>query len=81
LPTSWSSGSKERNVRLDIRENARANTGDRYTILRKYGYPPDKQKRQPKPVLEQAEVLFKSGRLMKKDRQQNAALDFIPLLS
>jgi len=45
-----------------IRENVRAQI--RVTvkrILRKYGYPPDKQEKATQIVLEQAEVLSKNG--------------------
>jgi type I restriction enzyme R subunit len=52
--------SVKKNVKIDwtIRENVRA--GLRVIvkrILRKYGYPPDKQEKATQTVLEQAEVL------------------------
>ncbi len=49
-----------RNVRIDwtLRENVRANLRRLVKrILRKHGYPPDKQERATRTVLEQAEVL------------------------
>ncbi|MBW2545413.1 MAG: DUF3387 domain-containing protein, partial [Deltaproteobacteria bacterium] len=49
-----------RNVSIDwtVRENARANIRVIVKrILRKYGYPPDKQEKATQTVLEQAEVL------------------------
>ena len=48
------------NVTIDwtVRENARANLRVIVKrILRKYGYPPDKQEKATQTVLEQAEVL------------------------
>jgi type I restriction enzyme, R subunit len=48
------------NVTIDwtVRENVRANLRVIVKrILRKYGYPPDKQERATQTVLEQAEVL------------------------
>ena len=48
------------NVTIDwtLRENVRANLRRLVKrILRKHGYPPDKQERATRPVLEQAEVL------------------------
>jgi type I restriction enzyme R subunit len=48
------------NVTIDwaVRENVRANLRVIVKrILRKYGYPPDKQERATQVVLEQAEVL------------------------
>jgi type I restriction enzyme R subunit len=50
------------NVKIDwtIRENARAEIRVMVKrILRKYGYPPDKEERATKTVLEQAEILCK----------------------
>ncbi len=52
--------SVRRNVSIDwtVRENVRAQVRVRVKgILRKYGYPPDKQERATQTVLEQAEVL------------------------
>jgi type I restriction enzyme R subunit len=52
--------SVRRNVTIDwtVRENVRAQMRVRVRrILRKYGYPPDKQERATQTVLEQAEVL------------------------
>jgi type I restriction enzyme, R subunit len=49
-----------KNVTIDwkVRENVRANLRVLVKrILRKYGYPPDKQERATQTVLEQAEVL------------------------
>jgi type I restriction enzyme R subunit len=49
-----------KNVTIDwtVRENVRANLRVIVKrILRKYGYPPDKQEKATKTVLEQAEVL------------------------
>jgi type I restriction enzyme R subunit len=49
-----------RNVTIDwtVRENVRAQTRVRVKrILRKHGYPPDKQEQATQTVLEQAEVL------------------------
>ena len=49
-----------RNVTIDwnMRENARASTRVIVKrILRKYGYPPDKQEKATQTVLQQAEVL------------------------
>ena len=49
-----------RNVTIDwtLRENVRANLRRLVRrILRKHGYPPDKQEKAMRPVLEQAEVL------------------------
>ena len=41
-----------------VRDNARAHTGVIVKrILRKYGYPPDKQEKATLTILEQAEVL------------------------
>jgi type I site-specific restriction-modification system R (restriction) subunit len=51
--------SVRRNVTIDwtVRENVRAQLRVRVKrILRKYGYPPDKQEQATQPVLEQAEV-------------------------
>jgi len=51
-----------RNVSVDwtVRENARAHIRVVVRrILRKYGYPPDKQEKATQTVLEQAEVLCK----------------------
>lgn len=48
------------NVTIDwtVRENVRANLGVIVKrILRKYGYPPDKQEKATQMVLDQAEVL------------------------
>ncbi len=48
----------ERHHRLDrAGERAGAAAGARQAILRKYGYPPDKQEKATQTVLEQAEVL------------------------
>ena len=52
--------SVRRNVTIDwmMRENVRAQMRVRVRrILRKYGYPPDKQEQATRTVLEQAEVL------------------------
>jgi len=52
--------SVRRNVTIDwtVRENVRAQLRVRVKrILRKYGYPPDKQEQATQTVLEQAEVL------------------------
>ena len=49
-----------KNVKIDwtLRENVRANLRRLVKrILRKHGYPPDKQERATRTVLEQAEVL------------------------
>ena len=53
-------GGARRNVKIDwtVRENVRAEMRVIVKrILRKYGYPPDKQEAATKTVLEQAEVL------------------------
>ena len=58
-PASWSRRS-EHNVTIDwtVRENVRAQLRVLVKrILRKYGYPPDKQEKATQTVLEQAEVL------------------------
>jgi type I restriction enzyme R subunit len=54
--------SVRRSISIDwnVRENARAQIRVIVKrILRKYGYPPDKQEKAAKTVLEQAEVLWK----------------------
>jgi type I restriction enzyme R subunit len=49
---------EERDDRLDVRDNVRAQLRVLVKrILRKYGYPPDKQEKATQTVLEQAEVL------------------------
>ena len=58
-PASWSS-TVRKNVTIDwtVRENVRAQLRVLVKrILRKYGYPPDKQEKATQTVLEQAEVL------------------------
>lgn len=48
------------NARMTIKESLSAQIRVMVKrILRKYGYPPDKQERATQTVLEQAEVLFK----------------------
>jgi type I restriction enzyme R subunit len=49
---------EERDDRLDVRDNVRAQLRVLVKrILRKYGYPPDKQEKATQTVLEQAKVL------------------------
>ena len=58
-PASWSQTVRN-NVTIDwtVRENVRAKLRVMVKrILRKYGYPPDKQEKATQTVLEQAELL------------------------
>ena len=58
-----------------VRENIRANLRVLVKcILRKYGYPPDKQEKATLTVLEQAEVLSAAWR----SRGADAKLSFLP---
>ena len=57
-PRAGGDRARQRDHRLDVRENVRAQLRVLVKrILRKYGYPPDKQEKATQTVLEQAEVL------------------------